>query len=327
MEYRLVCQNDIAGLLNYNDKVFPERTGVSETYIMFLFSKSSQEYKNSVLIDHNGMVRGQMLASSMQFFYGGEVFNSYWAYDLIVDEELRKDAYGLDLIMLYNRVNKVNFSTGSGPTALKLHLALGSKWMGEIRKYVGIGNLLGLPTSLFRGVVSPSKFPQTVNVDGTIFARCSADEIEWNSTPFNNTLWEPTRDNHYMRWRFSSLLHEYAIYRNAESGNYFVLRTIVKKGITALVLVDFRCNLNQSREFCAILQAVRKIMRKMWLAILICGSSHAEVDRQLERMCMRSIGRPRPIIGRANYKDRKEDIANRNFALVTLADSDGETLW
>ena len=112
-----------------------------------------------------------------------------------------------------------------------------------------------------------------------------------------------------------------------KNDNYFVLRTIVKKGITALVLVDFRCNMQCEEEIELMLRAVKKIMRKMWLAILICGSSHLMLDKKLESFHMYLVGRPRPFIGRISYKERKEDIKNRQFALVTLADSDGETLW
>lgn len=327
MECRQVCQADIELLAKYNERMFPQRGAFATKYIKFLFSKAEYEYLNSVVIDNNGEIQGQSIASSMQFFYNGEMFDGVWGMDLIINEELRKEAYGLDLMALYRKKHKNRFSTGAGPVAVKIHLALGNKWLGEIRKYIGVVNLLGLTTSFLRGVVSPNKFPQSVKVKDSIFTRRSVEEVEWRNTPFNNTLWEPARDNSYMRWRFSNKLHEYAIYKDATSDNYFVLRTIVKKGVTAVVIVDFRCNLQQEGELSIILQAVKKIMRKMWLAILICGSSHANIDQQLERAYMKSIGRPRPIIGKTSYKDRKDDIKNRRFALVTLADSDGETLW
>lgn len=327
MECRQVCQADIELLAKYNERMFPQRGAFATKYIKFLFSKAEYEYLNSVVIDNNGEIQGQSIASSMQFFYNGEMFDGVWGMDLIINEELRKEAYGLDLMALYSKKHKNRFSTGAGPVAVKIHLALGNKWLGEIRKYIGVVNLLGLTTSFLRGVVSPNKFPQSVKVKDSIFTRRSVEEVEWAEHPYNEELWEPCRDNEYMRWRFSNKLHEYAIYKDANSDNYFVLRTIVKKGITAVVLVDFRCNLQQKHELSVILQAIKKIMRKMWLAILICGSSHANIDKQLERAYMKSIGRPRPIIGKIHYKDRKSDIDNRQFALVTLADSDGETLW
>ncbi|MBQ2993028.1 MAG: hypothetical protein IJE21_03935 [Alistipes sp.] len=327
MDFRHLKQEDIDQLVKYNERVFPERRGFVDRYFTFLFAKNKDEQYLSLVIDDASRIRGQIIYSSMSYFYQGTKTNSFWSFDLIVDESLRKEVYGLDFMQYYSRQYKSTFATGSGPVALKLHLALGSKWMGEIRKYVGIFNVWGVPTSVCRGVVPVCKFPNMIVVGETYFVRCVADEVEWAEHPYNEELWEPCRDNEYMRWRFSNKLHEYAIYKDANSDNYFVLRTIVKKGITAVVLVDFRCNLQQKHELSAILQAIKKIMRKMWLAILICGSSHANIDKQLERAYMKSIGRPRPIIGKMHYKDRKSDIDNRQFALVTLADSDGETLW
>ncbi len=327
MECRQACQTDIELLAKYNERMFPERGAFAAKYVDFLFSKTADEYTNSVVIDNNGVIKGQLLAYSMQYAYDGDIYNSVWAYDLIVDEELRKDAYGLDLMMFHNRIHKTSFCTGSGPTALKIELALGYKWMGEIRKYVGVCSLLRLITSVCRGVISMSKFPEQIVVDNETFIRCNPNDVEWSSVSFNEKLWEPLRDNDYMRWRFSNKLHEYAVYKACNSSNYFVLRTIVKRGITALVLVDFRCNMQCEEEIELMLRAVKKIMRKMWLAILICGSSHLMLDKKLESFHMYSVGRPRPFIGRISYKERKEDIKNRQFALVTLADSDGETLW
>ncbi len=327
MVFRYVERSDIDQLVRFNVKMFPDRSAFAGHYLSFLFNKEQDECKRSIIIDDKGVIKGQIIYSSMSYFYQGVRTESFWNFDLIVDEMLRKDAYGIDFMQYYNKEYRSTFATGSGPVALKLNLALGYKWMGEIRKYVGIGNWLGLPTSLLRGIVAPNKFPDMVVVGETSFVRCVADEVEWAEHPYNEELWEPCRDNEYMRWRFSNKLHEYAIYKDANSDNYFVLRTIVKKGVTAVVIVDFRCNLQQERELSIILQAVKKIMRKMRLAILICGSSHANIDQQLERAYMKSIGRPRPIIGKTSYKDRKDDIKNRRFALVTLADSDGETLW
>ena len=326
MECRQVCQADIELLAKYNERMFPQRGAFVTKYIKFLFSKAEYEYLNSVVIDNNGEIQGQNIASSMQFFYNGEMFDGVWGMDLIINEELRKEAYGLDLMALYRKKHKNRFSTGAGPVAVKIHLALGNKWLGEIRKYIGVVNLLGLTTSFLRGVVSPNKFPQSVKVKDSIFTRRSVEEVEWRNTPFNNTLWEPARDNSYMRWRFSDKLHEYAIYRNMKNDNYFVLRTIVKKGITALVLVDFRCNMQCEEDVELMLRTVKIIMRKMWLAILICGSSHLTLDKKLESFHMYSVGRPRPVLGNVRYKNRKVDIEDRKFALVTLADSDGETL-
>ena len=91
-------------------------------------------------------------------------------------------------------------------------------------------------------------------------------------------------------------------------------------------LVDYRCNISDS-NIEIIYEAVKKVTKKLRLPVIVWGSTLAGVDKALERHHFKSIGRPRPVLGFLKCKDRLKDIENRNFALVTLADSDGETNW
>ena len=65
MECRQACQTDIELLAKYNERMFPERGAFAAKYVDFLFSKTADEYKNSVVIDNNGEIKGQLLAYSM----------------------------------------------------------------------------------------------------------------------------------------------------------------------------------------------------------------------------------------------------------------------
>jgi hypothetical protein len=233
----------------------------------------------------------------------------------------------LDLIQY--GINKAqSFATGSGPIALKINLALGCFQIGEIKKYVKIVNpLLGF-TSLFRGNVPSKRFPNDIMVGkGQKFLRISDKYNLFNkATAYNADLLEFARDESFLKWRFFSGLHDYAFYKSQDSDNYFVLRTFVMHHITAMELVDYRCDASSPDEFDAILSASLKITKKLLLPIIVTGSSLAIFDSVLESKGAKVNGRNRPIISTTKeYKPYKQLINERRFTFVTLADSDGET--
>lgn len=323
--FRHLTKEDIPQLASYSQRVYPYRGSQARPIIDFWVARHEDAVKDILAVEKDGKFYGQEFYSRMGFYYKGIYEDSHWCFDLIVDPELRKDCVGLDFMQYALGEYPNYYCTGSGPDAVKLHLALGKQMLGEIRKYVGIVNPLWVATSLFRGRVSKSKFPQIIGKKWELVD--SAEDIPEYKKPFNNDLFEVSRDNEFLKWRFFSDLHPYAFYKNTETNDYFVVTTIVQKHITALVLVDFRCSLADSSAFEKVIKATKKVANKIHVPIAICGSSHSTLDKVLESHHFKSIGRPRPIIGTKKYKKEKESITNRTFAFVTLADSDGETSW
>ena len=325
MEIRNATINDIEAMVRYQCKMFPERSAEqSEWYMRLWSSKAHDEISNSFLVlDDNGEICGQDLYSSMNYYYGGEKADGVWEFDLIIDEALRKDTWGLDLLVAGLQHEHI-FATGSNDTALKIHNKMGKRWLGELRKYVKVVNPLYIATALWRGNVPAAKFPAEV----ASWRRVAPEEFPQLTAACNPSLFEVGRDIDFLRWRFTQL-HEYAVYRREGGDEYFVVRTIIKSHITALVIVDWRCRVeDDGSRFEQIVEAATAIAKSLHLPILITGSSLAATDAVLERHRFRSVGRPRPIIGNdKRFKQRKDDIARRAFALVTLADSDGEVFW
>lgn len=328
MEIKPLSQDLIPALYKFNSGIYPDKKIPAKEYLNFWLSKSADECKESlVLVDNDGSIHGQILTSAMSIYYKGEKLDTVWLFDLIVDEALRKEAWGMDIIVECFMKHPRSCSTGSGPTALPIHLKLGNKLLGEIRKYVGITNPLWLAMSAFRGIIPISKYPQAVRGGSRNYLLLGEDEFPRLTKPFNETMWEPARDEAYLKWRFASSLHQYAFYKDTHNDNYFVLRTIRQYGITAMLLVDYRFNSDDCEAFEQILSAVKTIMDELHLAVMITGSTIASVDNILEKQHFKSVGRPRPVIGFQNVKGKDADIKSRRFAFVTLADSDGETNW
>lgn len=311
-------------LYAFNGRIYPDKIISAKSYIDFFLSKSEEEIGACIVLENQQeKIVGQIMVSSMSYFLDGRKVDSVWLYDLIVDEQLRKSAWGIDLLLYCMEQHPNSCSTGSGPTALPIHLKLGNKMLGEIRKYVKIVNPLYGITSMGRGIIPIDKFPKEINS----YRLMGKDELHDLNEPFNQSLFEIARDRDFLQWRFFSSLHSYAFYQDMQSDDYFVLRTTVLHGITVMLLVDYRCCTDDGTAFENMLGAVIRITKQLHLPIIVCGSTLAVFDQVLEKYHFRSYGRPRPVIGFVKCKDRKQDIADRKFCFVTLADSDGETNW
>jgi len=325
-DIRHITQQDIPQLVEYNEKTFPERGAEAKKIIDFWLSRRKNAFEDFICVEKDGVFYGEVLFSAMSAYYKGEYEESQWGFDLVVDEELRKEAIGLDLIQYHMKEYPNQYCTGSGPLAVKLNLKMGRMLLGDIRKYVKIVNPFWILTAAFRGKISEKKFPHTI---GSTWEKVeNAEEMPGFPQPYNNNILEIGRDKEYLKWRFFGGFHPYVMYKNTNNDDYFVVTTIVQKHLTAIVLMDFRCSLEDSNGFSAIVDATHKLANKLHLPISICGSSHTILDGVLENSGYKSVGRPRPIMGKKKtYKAEKEAIEARNFTLVTLADSDGEIYW
>ena len=328
MEIVVANSSDKQELYEFNTRMYPEKSIDSKRYLDFWLSKSPDAIERVLLIkDDFGRIVGQNILSEMFYHYQGVRVDSVWGFDLIIEEQYRKGAWGIDLMLKNKEINPKTLATGSGPTALPINLKLGMKMLGEIRKYVGIISPLWLPFCIGKGHVNENKYPEIVKVGDISFLRVGMQDYPVRNEPYNSSLLEIGRDKQFLEWRYNNNLHDYVFYREEGSDNFFVLRTTVIKHVTALILVDYRCDANAEKQFEDIIKAVKKVGSAIHVPILITGSSLSAFNKVLERNHLKSIGRPRPILGFLKCKDRKEDIAKRNFCLVTLADSDGETNW
>lgn len=327
MIIRQAKDNDIKNIFEFNAKMYPKKKIESQHYLDFWFSKSSDELSNSILlIDDDNTLSGQILASSISYYFNSKVTKTVWLFDLIVDEKLRKEAWGIDLLLKCMEIHPQSLSTGAGPSALPIHKKLGNSLLGEIRKYIGIINPWYIPFSIKRPTIPISKFPNSVKACHQEFTLIDINKLPKITKPFNENLLEIARDQEFLKWRFFNRLHQYAFYMNRNQESYFVLRSIELKGIRIMEVVDYRCH-SLETNFESIYQAVAQVTKSVHLPIVIYGSSLSLIDKILEKHNFKSIGRPRPILGFLKCKNWKTEIENRNFAFITLADSDGETNW
>lgn len=328
MKIRLAKNSDVNSIYEFNNRMFIQKSINSKKYIDFWLSKNPDAINNILLlIDDQNNIVGQNIMTSMAYYYNSQKYDTFWGFDLIIEETYRKDTWGLDLMIRNKELFPGIFCTGSGPQALGINLKLGMKLLGEIKKYVGIINPFWIFNIFGKKTISTNKFPSNIKVKNKCFDLLNKSQLPTLNNPFNDNLLEIARDNEYLQWRFFNDLHEYAVYKDINSDNYFVLRTTIIKHIKIMLLVDYRCDAYSSEQFESILCSAKRITSKLHIPILITGSTLNTFDKVLEQHHFKSIGRPRPVLGYIKCKDRKEDIDNRNFVFVTLADSDGETNW
>ena len=328
MKIRRAVAGDIPQLYEFNRRMYPERANYKEI-VDFWISKGQEEINNIIVTaEDDGTIRGQQFFSSMSYYLDGKEIDSTWAFDLIVDEELRAGSHGFSLMWKCKKEHPNSMSSGSNDTSLPINLKIGNKHLGDLKKFVGISNWLWLCTSIFRGNISHQKYPKEIGTEGVVFQKVTAPEqLPDYTMSFNPQLLEISRKHDFLKWRFFTHLHDYVFYKRKNSEDYFVVRTIVKKHITALVLVDYRCQLADESSFKIIMKAFTRLASKLRIFMTITGSSMAVSDKVCEDFHMKAVGRDRPILGMIDCDNPEEKRSKRNFILLTLADTDGDITW
>lgn len=326
MEYtvRRAMHSDLQNLYEFNDRYYPGLNHGRE-YVDFWCSKSDDAVEKILLmVDNEDNILAQNFFSTMSYYYQGEKIDTVWGFDLIVNEDCRKENLGVMFMLKHRDAERNMLSVGANDNALSMLLNMRYKLIGELKKYIGIVNPFHCLIAPFRGVVQSQKFPSEIYTQGAIFKKLSEDNIFDLEEPYNPELLEPARDKQYLIWRFFGDFHDYVFYKSSKSNDYFVVRPILKHHIAFLELVDYRCNLSDNVSIISILSAYKKIAKQMCYGFLFTGSSLGVVDSAMEAAGLKRVGRNRPIIWLKKNTDVQDKINNRNFVYLTLADSDGE---
>lgn len=323
MEIRKILRSDVPELINFGLKVYPTRKTYYPALINFLFNEEFPGTPSGIILEENNEIKGQNLCTPMSLILNGTKKDLYWGHDLIVDEKLRNENWGVDILLACQKHFPGHCATGSGPEALKMALKLKYTLVGEIRKYVLPSSIVRLPINL---LPSKREWPYTI---GNFKLIDSTEELLKPICPNNAEIIEVERNILWINWRFfNNSFRNYWFYQNPE-GDYFIVRIINRKGIKMLLVSDYRCSLNNSVNFESIINAVRKLANYLHIPFILCSSSHRTTDIVLEKYHAKSIGRPRPIIFPKQLKDwiDKDKIENREYCFITFGDSDGEWNW
>lgn len=321
---RRALKEDLEKIYRFNEKYY-SRLNHGKEYVDFWCSKEENALERILLmVDENNDIIAQNFFSSMSYFYAGNKIETVWGFDLLVNEEGRKQNLGVQFMLRQRDAEKNMLSVGANDIALSMLLNMHYKKIGELKTYIGIGNPLWLFQTLFKSNDIIEKCPLQIKVDSFTFTKTKVEDIPDLNEPLNFNLLEPGRDKDFIRWRFFNKFHKYAFYRLEGTQFFFVVRPIKKYHFSIMELVDYRCNVNDKTILFAIIKAFKYLANKMHYALLYTGSSLKIVDEALEYNGLKKIRKNRPIIWLKKTDDIKDKIIERNFIYLTLADSDGE---
>lgn len=334
-EIRNCRKDEIEELVDYASSIYPYRYKTEKNRIRFKnlarfwFCRTPDTYRYMMLIKEGGRIVGQTYLIPTDYHWEGIRCEAAWSFDLFVDPDKRKSAYGAELMMATRSLPGDSFSTGANDDALPMLRLLGYTHIGNIRKYVGCGAFFGLFRIFYAGRISVRSFPPSVEVRDVIFDRTDDASAIAVQKPFNVGLLEWGRNDDFVSWYYGPHnVNEYAIYRKRGADDYFVVRPIRHAHVTMLALVDFRCPLEKGDDaFRTIVEAVREITHRLHIPFIVSSSTLAVTDRVLESFGFHSVGRPRPVMSTRKWKGMEERIAARDFLQVNFVDSDGEAGW
>jgi hypothetical protein len=328
----------INNFIDFNDSSFPDRSMSSEKLINFRYFNPLHPgnfiENNVIAYDDDEQICGQTLYHPAKYYFEKKNHTMEWSFDLFVDPNRRTDSVGLHLFE-FIKANKGNsiFATGVGEKALRIEKFFGYHIIGHLRKYYKLVNPFFLISGFLRGKnIKSSKFPLKIFIGKIIFEKVNVHSIWDSKDPYNTQLLEFERNIDFMQWRFFSDGFQYSVYQNNEKKpngrpTYFVVRTVKIKRITSLVLVDYRFDTSKKEDFISIIKATQRVASKLFLPVIVTGSSIQATDSILDLLKFKITGKDRPIICNIKeYKQYKDKIRIRNFIFLTLADSDGEYL-
>lgn len=333
-EIRTCREDEIEELVDYTSFIYPSRCKTEKdryrykNLARFWFYRTADTYRYMMIIKEKGKIVGQTYLIPANYYWNGVKHEATWSFDLFVNFDKRKSAYGTDLMMETRSQPGDSFNTGANDASLALQRVLGYKRIGSIRKYVGVGSVFGFSRMIYPKKIPISNFPIQVKSKNLLFEKIEEIKAIAKEKPFNTELLEWGRDKEFVSWYYGSHnVNEYAIYKECGSGNYFVVRPIYHAHVPLLALVDFRCPLDKGAMFEAIVETVRKISQQLYIPFIVSSSTLAVTDRVLESSGFRSIGRPRPVMSKKKWKGMEERIDTRTFLQVNFVDSDGEAGW
>ncbi|MBI5375230.1 MAG: hypothetical protein HZA77_07325 [Candidatus Schekmanbacteria bacterium] len=324
----------IDNFLDFNKKSFPERKNTSERFkYQFIENPLLQDKEHPhgyLCYNDNDEIAGQFMASPFEFHLSGRDYKGYFGCDYYVSENSRGIS-GAVLACKAIRSYRPYFAIGLTETAKKIHLSLGTKVLGNLRKFIWVRNLINpllITAKLYskegakEGYYKNRRSPEKISSYGEEFVL--ADNSDgWNNYHWTDTL-EFSRSPEFLKWRFFGTLKGYYFYLSKKSKNqsYFVVRKSMWRGMQFLLLLDYKVPYQDEKAFLAILKASKLLAKELGCDGVITFSSHMFFDQGLKKSFFFKIGNQNLILTNADIDSRESSINKREFVYATIADSD-----
>lgn len=311
-------------LAEYMRKTYPSFT---KEYIDYNVNEGiigNQERNTSfIVVDDNMKIVGCHLSFGTKAWIHGKEVPVVWGHDTYLDTEYRREI-GMDLVLEIAAI-KNGFGLGLSDINVKIQKLIRAMFVDGTRKYCII-----TPWIIWRKCQSlfkiSSKFPVLPNnivIESETIVLC---KIPGDISIPNNGYWNKDkcevdfiRDKDFLNKRFfQNPVHAYYIYTIKGKSCYFVLRPIMYRGLSSLMLADFRYEHTWSLFVHLMYKAIMKICNMHKFAAILFTTN----DHHLKELIKgANICKSYPVA----FVGGKENLTSKDsFVLINAADSDDE---
>jgi hypothetical protein len=305
-------------LRSYMVSRFPIHT---EAYIDYCIDHSDNHVPSKLVLNDEDAIVGCHLFYATKVMLNGEVQDTLWGHDTLVDEAYRAEA-GWPLVLSIQAV-KGRFGLGLTEMNIKIHKQLKFVFFEGVYTYYTITRKVFLTPFQKR---CPDRIrlydKETLKVGKHLFRRVL--DAETLTIPCNGFWFNGSRDIDFIRDalflndRFvRNRVHNYYMYACEEEGDvcYVVVRQASYRGLPALTLCDFRYS--NAAMVPLILRAAKKLAVKSQLGIVLFVCGDVNVDNAMKRTL--HFKKPMAFVGNRKLS------ADMTYC-ITGADSDADFL-
>lgn len=268
-------------LYNYIRKISPH---ASHEYIVYCVNKSDGIIPSILVIDGNDNIVGCHLHFSTKLYAKGDIKDVAWGHETFLDEEYR--FAGLDFVLAINCDNTL----GIGYSDINREI------QRKLKKNVLMENIYNyfLMNLFFPWCITRRFFCRTIpqlkeikkinakvvfNLVNNSSEICVPNNGFWFESQIDYDL---IRDKDYLDYRFfKNKVFDYSVYEyhnNIGESCYFVVRPILYRGISTLLLVDYRYY-GSEKLMDYILACVKKIALKNHIGLIQTTGGMNSVER------------------------------------------------
>ena len=312
-------------LAEYMRKIYPSFTNDYIDYNINEGIFGNQERNTSfIVVDDNMKIVGCHLSFSTKAWIHGKEVPVVWGHDTYLDTEYRREN-GMDLVLEIAAI-KNGFGLGLSDINVKIQKLIRSVvFVDGTRKYCILSPWIiwRKCQSFFKISHNLPALPIRINIGNNTIVQCKTpDDISIpNIGYWNKDICEVDfiRDKDFLNKRFfQNPVHTYYVYTIKGKSCYFVLRPILYRGLSSLMLADFRYQHTWPLFVHVMYKAVMKLCNMYKFAAIIFTTNDHHLKKLIKGFI---ICKSYPVA----FVGGKENLTSKDpFVLLNAADSDDE---
>jgi GNAT superfamily N-acetyltransferase len=330
--------NGVDQFLKFNQKIDSTRNDVFERFQFQVLENPLLEDKTKpqilIAYDDDGQIIGQHLHNPFEYYLKGKRLKGFYGYDFFVSENHRNKGIGSAIARQARTDFYPHFGVGVSEVSQRIQLSLGNRIIGYLYTYIWIRNLFspikfGLNQICKKKSINNStklndlNFPNELRIKDYNFKLVDS-LAHWDYSCWDYNTLEFSRSIDFINWRFFKKKKKYFFYLLDESkpSTYFVVRSIIARGLRLLALVDYRMPFEDKESMKLILLTAKKLAKLGGFDGIFTMSSFRFFDENLKRSSFLKVGKPIVILTNAELDIDPKRINQRNAVIATMAESD-----